>query len=97
MLLAMARRIYGDFEWDSAKAAANVNKHGVTFEEAVTAFDDPRAIDAPDIGNPARFVLIGLSHLANLLFVIHAEWGERIRIISARKAARTQRRKYEEA
>ena len=92
----MPRIVQGDFEWDSAKATANARKHGVTFEEATTAFDDPRSIDAPDIEDPTRFVLIGFSHLANLLFVVHAERGERIRIISARKATRAQRRKYEE-
>jgi uncharacterized protein len=92
----MARVVFGEFEWDSGKAKANAGKHGVTFEEATTAFDDPRAIDAPDIVDPTRFVLIGFSYLANLLFVVHAVRGERIRIISARKAMRAHRVKYEE-
>jgi uncharacterized protein len=92
----MANIVFGDFEWDSAKARANVQKHGVTFEEAATAFDDPKAIDAPDIENPSRFVLIGFSHLARLLFVVSAERGTRIRIISARKATPSQRRIYEQ-
>ena len=92
----MALVVFGDFEWDSAKASANAKKHGVTFEEATTSFDDPRAIDVPDIEDPSRFVLIGFSYLANLLFVVHAVRGERVRIISARTATRAQRRKYEE-
>jgi uncharacterized DUF497 family protein len=92
----MALRIYGDFEWDSAKAAANVKKHGVSFEEATTAFDDPRAVDAPDLDDPTRFVLIGFSHLANLLFVVNAVRGDRIRIISARKATRAHTKHYEQ-
>ena len=58
----MADVVFGDFEWDSAKAAANARKHGVTFEEATTAFDDPNAIDAPDFEDSSRFVLIGFSH-----------------------------------
>jgi uncharacterized DUF497 family protein len=92
----MATVVFGDFEWESAKAAANAKKHGVTFEEAATAFDDPHAIDAPDLADASRFVLIGFSHLARLLFVVNAERGSRIRIISARKATPTQRRVYEE-
>ena len=93
---AMTDVVFGDFEWDSAKAAANVPKHGVTFEEATTAFDDPNAIDAPDFENSSRFVLIGFSHQTRLLFVVSAERGSRIRIISARKATPTQRRVYEQ-
>ena len=49
-----------------------------------------------DFEDPVRFVLIGFSHLANLLFVVHAVRGKRIRIITARKATRTPRKKYEE-
>ena len=92
----MSRVVEGDFEWDSAKARANEAKHGVTFEEATTVFDDPHAIDAPDRYDPDRFVIIGMSSFANVLFVVHAIRGERIRIISARRASRAQRRIYEE-
>jgi uncharacterized DUF497 family protein len=64
--------------------------------EAVTVFSDPRAIDAPDIFEPNRFVIIGMSQVARMLFIVFAERGERIRIISARRANAAQRKKYEE-
>jgi uncharacterized protein len=92
----MATVIYGDFEWDDAKAAANVAKHRVTFEEASTVFDDPDAVDAPDLVDPDRFVIIGASHEQRVLFVVHVERADRIRIISARKASPAQRKKYDE-
>ena len=88
--------VEGDFEWDAAKARANARKHGVTFEEATTVFDDPNALDAPDRYDPERFVIIGVSSRSRLLFVVHAIRGERIRIISARRASTAQRRIYEE-
>lgn len=92
----MGRVVYGDFEWDDAKARANLAKHGVSFLEALTVFSDPNAIDAPDRFIPGRFVIIGCSTRQRVLFVVHAEMGARIRIISARKASVAQRRKYEE-
>jgi uncharacterized DUF497 family protein len=93
----MATTVYGDFEWDDAKAAANLKKHRVSFEEASTVFDDAAAIDAPDLLDPTRFVILGLSHHhGRVLFVVHAEHGARIRIISARRASAAQRKKYEE-
>jgi uncharacterized protein len=93
----MATILYGGFEWDGVKAAVNVKKHGVRFEEASTVFDDANALDAPDLFDPARFVILGRSHDARVLFVVHAEGsGDRIRIISARKASPAQRKKYEE-
>ena len=92
----MATFVYGDFEWDELKAAANVKKHDVTCEEASTVFDDPSALDAPDLEDPSRFVVVGRSHHARILFVVHAQRGERIRIISARRASPDQRRKYVE-
>ena len=85
----------GDFEWDEAKADSNLAKHGVSFLEAITVFSDPRAIDAPDFYEPYRFVIIGMSAHARVLFVVHVEQGERIRIISARRASKVQRRIYE--
>ena len=85
----------GDFEWDESKANYNLAKHGVSFLEAITVFSDPQAIDAPDFYEPRRFVIIGMSAQARVLFVVHAEQGERIRIISARKASKVQRRIYE--
>lgn len=92
----MATRRYGDFEWDDAKARVNLLKHGVSFEEALTAFADPLAIDAPDRYMPGRFVLIGYSARGRVLFVVYEERRDSIRLISARKASPIQRRKYEE-
>lgn len=87
---------FGDFAWDSRKAAANLEKHGISFEEAATVFDDPRALDAPDLYVDDRFVLIGRSSRDRVLFVVHAvREDDRIRIISARKATRNQREAYE--
>jgi uncharacterized DUF497 family protein len=88
-------RCYGDFEWDETKALANRLKHDVPFEEALTAFADPLAIDAPDRYIPGRFVLIGHSARGRILFVVYEERGDGIRLISARKASPIQRRKYE--
>jgi hypothetical protein len=68
---------YGEFEWDASKAAQNERKHGVTFPDAMTVFSDPRAIDAPDIFEPNRFVIIGTSQIARILFVVFAERGAR--------------------
>ena len=76
---------FGDFEWDEAKARANLRKHGVSFSEAATCFLDPEAFTAPDKDYPDRFVLIGLSRQLRVLFVVSAESGDRIRIITARK------------
>jgi uncharacterized DUF497 family protein len=87
------------FEWDPRKARINVTKHGVTFDEASTAFQDALSVT---IGDPLhsededRFVLIGHSHRNRLLVVVHTERADRIRIISARPATATERRNYEE-
>ncbi|MGH7436001.1 MAG: BrnT family toxin [Polyangiaceae bacterium] len=87
---------FGDFSWDSRKGATNLRKHGVAFDEAATVFDDPRAIDAPDLYDAERFVLIGRSARDRILFVVHAVLAhEAIRIISARRASRAQREAYE--
>jgi hypothetical protein len=92
----MSLVVDGDFEWDDAKARSNLAKHRVSFAEAATVFDDPRALDAPDLYDQDRFVIIGRSSATRVLFVVHACRGERIRIISARRASPAQRRKYEE-
>lgn len=86
---------FGDFEWDEAKARANLRKHGVSFSEAATCFLDAEAFTAPGKEHPDRFILIGLSRQLRVLFVVSAEAGERIRIISARKASPAQRKIYE--
>ncbi len=89
----------GDFEWNDSKATTNLEKHGISFEEAVSAFADPRALSAPDLVDPDRWIVIGRSAFLRVLFVVYTERRRsgRIRIISARKASPTQRRKYEEA
>ncbi len=84
------------FEWDLKKAKANLEKHGVSFEEAETAFDDKLGAYYPDTLHEARFVLIGYSRRHRLLYVVHAEAGlEAIRIISARKATKHEKAHYE--
>ena len=87
------------FEWDPAKAIANARKHGVSFEDAQTVFSDERArlIDDPDHSHEEeRFVLLGLSSSLRLLVVAHCYRSEGgvIRIISARRATRTEERSY---
>ncbi|WP_126446620.1 BrnT family toxin [Sulfuricystis multivorans] len=87
------------FEWDQRKAAANVRKHGVTFEEARSVFYDERAklIDDPDHSeDEERFVLLGLSSALRLPVVCHCyrSDGGSIRIISARKATANEARFY---
>jgi uncharacterized DUF497 family protein len=87
------------FEWDPAKAAANVEKHGVAFEEAITAFQDPlSAIHAdPDHSkSEQREILVGHSAQHRLLLVSFTDRQGRIRVISAREATRRERLDYEE-
>lgn len=86
------------FEWDPAKAARNSSKHGVSFDEASTVFGDPLAgtiVDPRHSGDEPRFVTIGLSMGRRLIIVAHTERGDRIRIISARRATRRERKTYE--
>ena len=87
---------FGDFEWDTEKAAANVAKHGVTFEEATTVFLDLEYLLIRDETNPERFVALGMSGQAQILFVVHCERAEKVRIISARRATRRERETYEQ-
>jgi uncharacterized protein len=88
------------YEWDPRKAAANLKKHRVSFREAVTVFLDPFAItfDDPEHSvDERRFVTIGTSAKHRVVFLAHADRGEdRIRIISARTATRTERHAYQE-
>ena len=69
----MATVVFGGVEWDDRKAAASVRKHGVSFEEAITALADPHAIGAPDLLMPARWITIGRSGLLRVPFVVHTE------------------------
>ena len=91
----MATVVYGSFEWDALKAATNLRKHGVSFEEASTIFSDPSYLLQPDVESPDRFLAMGLSGLLRILVVVHVERGPRVRIISARKAKRLEARTYE--
>lgn len=88
-----------EFEWDPKKAAENIRKHGVTFQEAATVFGDPLAItfEDPDHStNENRYLTFGLSQQKRLMIVSHTELRNRIRIISARPMDRKERRVYEE-
>jgi uncharacterized DUF497 family protein len=87
------------FEWNPRKAALNLAKHRVSFEEAVTAFGDPlgQIIDDPrHSADEERFVLLGRSDRRRLLVVMFTEHGEAIRLISARIATPRERRRHEE-
>jgi uncharacterized DUF497 family protein len=87
------------FEWDSAKAATNLRKHRVSFEEASTVFFDSLAAtgDDPDHSeDEQRLITFGLSSDGQLLVVSHTEFEDTVRIISARKATRGEREIYEE-
>jgi uncharacterized protein len=83
------------FEWDDAKAAANLKKHRVSFEEAKSIFFDEFGIqffDDEHSSDEERFLMLGMSSGAKLLIVCHCEWdsGAAIRIISARKATKRE-------
>jgi uncharacterized DUF497 family protein len=88
------------FKWDPKKAASNLLKHGVTFEEAQTVFADPLAIDIEDPAHSEheqRFAIVGSSAVQQLIIVAFAEPEENsIRIISARRATPRERRRYEQ-
>ena len=88
-----------EFEWDPIKAANNLQKHGVSFNEAASVFGDPFSITVPDPDHSLdeeRFIIVGLSHLGRLLIVAHSEQGESIRLISARELTSQERKAYEE-
>lgn len=87
-----------EFEWDSQKAESNLQKHGVRFEEAAEAFLDPfyQAGDASRQGEDRSFIL-GYSLFPRLLLAVYVERSERIRIISARVATRSERYLYEQS
>ena len=87
------------FLWDPRKAASNERKHGVGFQEATTVFHDSLSVTISDPDHSVdeeRFLLLGLSNRRRLLVVAHSEQAESIRIISARRANRRERRIYEE-
>jgi uncharacterized protein len=88
-----------EFEWDPKKAVRNLHKHGVSFEEAATVFEDPLATyyEDPDHSiTERRHLTIGKSANGRLIHVAFANRAERIRIIQARKLTKNERRQYEE-
>jgi len=90
-----------EFEWDDRKAAKNLRKHGVSFEEAATVFGDPFAVRVHDEEHSTtvdvRWIVVGLSAKTRVLFVVFCEVSKvAVRIISARKATYRERRDYEE-
>lgn len=85
-----------EMEFDPAKAASNLRKHGVSFAHAEQALRDPFAvtIDDPDTHDEVRFVTLGMDALGRVLVVVHTIRDERIRVISARKASPNEARQY---
>ena len=86
------------YEWNAGKAKANIHNHGVSFDEAATVFLDPLALTFPDPyhSGEGREITIGYTAGHQVVFVSHCQRGDRVRIISARKATRRERRNYEE-
>jgi uncharacterized DUF497 family protein len=87
------------FEWDPRKARANLQKHGVSFNEALTAFLDDFSLTGDDPYHSVeeeRFVTFGVSNTGRLLVIVHTYRNDRIRIISARPATPAEKNLYEE-
>jgi uncharacterized protein len=87
------------FEWDSTKATANLSKHGVSFDEAKTVFDDLLYLDFYDPDHSVkehRYIIIGQSKQGRLLMVSYTERDDTIRIISSREVTPEERKEYEE-
>lgn len=87
-----------EFEWDVAKAQSNVEKHGISFVEAMTVFGDPLELTVPDPDHSEgeiRFLSLGCSEQGRLLIVAYTEREGRLRLISARQATPGERKRYE--
>ena len=87
------------FEWDPQKAQSNLRKHGVSFDDAATVFQDSLSLTGADPDHSLsedRFVTFGVSSAGRLLVVSYTERGSTIRIVSARRATRSERKLYEE-
>lgn len=83
------------YEWDPRKASSNVSKHGIRFPDATTVFHDDRALTIPDVdADEERYVTVGMDALGRVLVVVFVWRGETIRLISARKATRSERMQY---
>ncbi len=88
-----------EFEWDPQKAESNLAKHGISFHEAGTVFGDPLALtfEDPDIASGEyRYITFGLSRLNNYIVISHIDRDNKIRIISARRMTKKERKIYEE-
>jgi len=88
-----------NFEWDPEKAASNLEKHGLSFEEASTAFGDPLSRTMPDplhSDEEERFVLMGMASTGRLVVVVYTDRDETNRLITARLATPAERRRYEQ-
>ncbi len=86
-------------EWDGEKAAANEQKHGVSFRDAMVALEDPLSTtfrDPDHSGDELRFLTFGHDRSGRILVVAHTDRGDAVRLISARRATRAERRFYEE-
>ena len=87
------------FEWDTQKAKENLRKHTISFDEALTVLSDPFSITIPDPDHSIdeqRYIDIGVSSKHRVLVVVYTERGNKIRLISCRKATAAERRRYEE-
>ena len=87
------------FEWDPQKADGNLRKHGVSFQEGASVLADPFSVTYHDPDHSVsehRFITLGESRVGRLLMVAHTDRGDSIRIISARRLTRQERRQYEE-
>ncbi|MCA1566655.1 MAG: BrnT family toxin [Acidobacteria bacterium] len=88
-----------ELEWDETKAAANLSKHGISFDEAQTVFNDPLYVDFYDPDHSfeeRRYIIVGESQRGRLLLVSYAERDDVVRLVSAREVTRAEREVYEE-
>ena len=88
-----------DYEWDEQKAARNLEKHGISFADAATVFDDPLYVDFYDPDHSSgeqRYLVIGMSREGHLVIVSYTERNDVIRLISAREVTSAERKAYEE-
>jgi hypothetical protein len=83
------------FEWDSSKALSNIRKHGVRFADAVTVLEDEQGLTiTDDSGDERRWVTLGMDAVGQILVVVYTLRGDRIRIISARRATPREQKQY---
>lgn len=87
----------GGFEWDPKKAASNLAKHGVNFADAAVSLEDPLALTVPDpdLEGEERFICMAAGPASQVIVTVFAFVGPKVRIISARKASPSERKRYE--